>query len=415
MMIKSKIVTSMKTKLITLSLLFLIFSAQAQTSSFAYRRMLKGVDSAGWYGISLPNGVIQNCQTDFADLRIFQIAGADTTEAPYLLKVQVPIVTEVNEQLNAFNLAKKDGKQYLSFELKKDQFVNEIDLSFLEENYDGVVTVAGSEDQKDWFEVDRQRIISIHNENMQFTSAKLSFSKVHYRFIRLELACDRPLTFQSASFKNQLIEPGVFSLPALTWNTTHLKSKGQTVVSIDLKEYQLINYFSVVMNESNDFYRAFRLGRLIDSTKTQKGWEFFYDELASGYITSFTANEFNFGYAPAQKLRLTIYNGDNLPIDIQSMVVRSPQVKLTTRMKNEGTSFLYYGNERLAAPQYDLVVFKDKIPAPKKNLEIANEEKLLAEAVKPSALIENQIWLWGILGVVIAVLGYFTLKMMKTK
>jgi hypothetical protein len=412
---KGNTVYSLKITLVSFSLLMLVISAQAQTSSFSYRRMLTGVDSAGWYSISLPNGVFRNCRTDFADLRILQITGTDTTEAPYLLKVQVPILTEAKEQLSAFNLTKKDGKQYLSFELKKDQFVNEIDLSFLEENYDGIVTLAGSEDQKEWFEVDRQRIISIQNENMQFTSATLTFSKIHYRFLRLELACDRPLTFQSASFKNQLIEPGIFSLPALTWNTTHLKSKGQTVVAIDLKEYQLINYFSVVMNEGNDFYRAFRLERLVDSTKTQKGWEFFYDELARGYITSFTANEFNFGYAPAQKLRLTIYNGDNLPINVQSMVVHSPQVKLTARMKNGDTSFLYYGNERLSAPQYDLVLFKDKIPVPKKNLELATEERLKAETVKPSALIVNQIWLWVIMGVVIAVLGYFTLKMMKAK
>jgi hypothetical protein len=405
----------MKRILISLSFFLLFYSGKAQKSSFEYRSPLNGVDSAGWYGLTLPNGVIRNCRTDFADLRIFQITASDTTEAPYLLNVQVPVLTETTEQLSVFNLAKKDGKQYLSFELKKDQFVNEIDLSFLEENYDGIVTVAGSDDQKEWFEVDRQRILSIQNENMQFTSARLTFSKIHYRFIRLEYACDRPLTFQSASFKNQLIEPGVFGLPTLTWNTSHLKSKGQTVVNIDLKEYQLINYWSVVMNETNDFYRSFRLERLIDSTKTQKGWEYFYDELVSGYITSFTSNEFHFRYTPAQKLRLTIYNGDNLPIDVQSMVVRSPQVKLTARMKNEGVSYLYYGNERLSAPQYDLVLFKDKVPSPKKKLEMAAEEKLQEEPIKPSALIENQLWLWVIMVLVIAVLGYFTLKMMKTK
>ncbi len=407
--------TAWHSLMIALSFLFLVFSVQAQKNSFAYRRALTGVDSAGWYAIALPNEVIQHCKNDFSDVRILQITGADTIEAPYLVKVQVPVVTEATEQLEAFNISKKERKQYFTFELKDDQFVNEIDLSFLEENYDGMVTVAGSEDQKEWFEVDRQRIISIQNENIQFTSARLTFSKIHYRYLRLELACDRPLTFQSASFKNQVTEPGVFSEPALTWNTTHLKAKGQTVVTVDLKEYQLINFLRLAMNETNDFYRAFRLERLVDSTKTQKGWEYFYDELARGYITSFTPNEFRFGYAPARKLRLTIDNGDNAPIDVRAMTVHSPQVKLTVRMKHEATSFLYYGNERLGAPQYDVVLFKDKIPAPKRNLETGSEEKLQAEPEKPSALIENQMWLWMSMVVVIAVLGYFTLKMMRTK
>jgi hypothetical protein len=400
--------------LITWSFLLLAISVQAQTS-FSYRRMLSGVDSAGWYALTLPNGVIKNCKNDFSDLRILQITKTDTVEAPYLLKVHVPTMTEAKKELSAFNQTKKDGKQYLSFELGKGQFVNEIALSFTEENYDGWVTVMGSEDQKDWFEIDRQRIISIRNDNIQFTAAQLMFSKVHYRYLRLELACDRPLTFQSASFNDQLIEPGIFSTPMAKWNTNHSKAMQQTVVKIDLQEYQLVNHFAIVMNESNDFYRAFRLERLIDSTKTQKGWEYFYDELAGGYITSFTPNEFSFSFAHARQLRLTIFNGDNPPIELKSISVRSPQVALTARMKNNGTSFLYYGDKNINAPQYDLVLFKDKIPSPNQALELANEEKLQAEVQKPSALIENQIWLWIIMGVVIAVLGYFTLKMMKSK
>ena len=411
---KNKCIHILNYLLVTWSFLLLATSAEAQTS-FSYRRMLSGVDTSGWYALTLPNDVIKNCRTDFSDLRILQINGTDTIEAPYLLKVQVPTITEAKKELSAFNQTKKDGKQYLTFELKKDQFVNEIVLSFAEENYDGWVTVTGSEDQKEWFEIDRQRIISIRNENMQFTAAQLTFPKVHYRYLRLELACDRPLTFQSASFNNQWIEPGIFSTPTLTWNARHSKAMQQTVVKIDLPEYQVINHFAVVMNESNDFYRTFLLERLIDSTKTQKGWEYFYDELAGGYITSFTPNEFSFSFAHARQLRLTIFNGDNPPIEIKSIRVRSPQVALTARMKSNETSFLYYGNKNRSAPQYDLVLFKDKIPLPNKTLTLANEEKLQAEVQKPSALIENQIWLWLIMGGVIAVLGYFTLKMMKSK
>jgi hypothetical protein len=47
-------------------------------------------------------------------------------------------------------------------------------------------------------------------------------------------------------------------------------------------------------------------------------------------------------------------------------------------------------------------------------VELGPEQNIAAPVEKVSALFENKVWLWAIMVVVIATLGFFTLKMMKS-
>src|ERR1051326_2609374 len=133
----------------------------SQTKDFHFRRKISTTDSAGWYSITLPREIFKNLNKDFSDLRIYQLVEKDTIESPYLVKVHQEEVTEEVFHPAAFNQVKKDGRQFFTFELPKSAPVNSIDLSFNETNFDGFATIEGSNDQKDWFEVQKhQRIIS---------------------------------------------------------------------------------------------------------------------------------------------------------------------------------------------------------------------------------------------------------------
>jgi hypothetical protein len=382
---------------------------------FNFRRKLNTIDSIGWHSIVLPSSFFKNSNPSFSDLRIYQFTDKDTLEAPYLLTVHEREVTEKTLELPAINQSKKDGKQYLTFELKKGQFVNFLNLVFEEENYDGSATLKGSIDQKEWFEIDTQRIISIQNAEMNFTSAGLYFPNTNYRYLRVELEADRPLTFISATFKDQVINPGVLTMIQPTWKQSLNKSAKQSIVNIDLQELQPIVQLNVETEETNDYYRSFRLERLIDSTKSPKGWERYYETISDGFLTSIDKNEFHFSNILASKLRLVISNADNAPITIKSISLYSPKVELIARLKPSNTTFLYYGNKNIGAPSYDLVVFKEKIPTSAPSVSLLAEEKLTKEKEPVSALIENKIWLWLVMAAIIGLLGFFTLKMMKGK
>ena len=78
------------------------------------------------------------------------------------------------------------------------------------------------------------------------------------------------------------------------------------------------------------------------------------------------------------------------------------------------TYFLMYGNERLQKPNYDIVRFENTIPTDIVSLELDAEQEIPqkeVEKVKP--LFENSLWLWGLMGIIIVVLTFFTFKMMK--
>jgi hypothetical protein len=199
------------------------------------------------------------------------------------------------------------------------------------------------------------------------------------------------------------------------WKQTLNKQAKQSTIDITLPALQPVAQLNVEAKSENDYYRPFRIERLMDSTQSPKGWEYFYETITEGYLTSIEKNEFYFDYSLAKKLRLVISNADNAPITINDITIYSPKIDLTARLKSSNNSFLYYGNPGLGEPSYDLLVFKEKIPSTAPTISLGAEEKLTKEKEPVSALIENKVWLWVVMGAIIGLLGFFTLRMMKAK
>ena len=399
-----------------LIMVVMISTTYGQKIDFNFRQKLSASDSASWYSIELPNPIFKNLNRQFTDLRIYQFNEKDTTEAPYLLTIHEQQLTEGTFELPAINQSKKDDVQYLTFELKKDQKVNYLKLEFKEENFDGYASIEGSADQKEWFEIERgQRIISIQNNNTQFTSSDLHFNLINFKYLRIQLSVDKTLTLTNATFKEQTIVPGIYSNIPLAWKETIDKSVKQSIITIDLKESQPVTKLLVEVEEKQDYYRPFRFEVLTDSTKAPKGWQYFYETLTSGYLTSLESNDFNFQLSVGRKFRLVIDHADNRPIKIKNITASKPKIDLIARLQTGNNNYLYYGSNYAGQPNYDLVVFKDKIPTEAPLLSLSTEEKLTKEKEPVSALIENKLWLWLAMGLIIGLLGFFTIRMMGKK
>ena len=403
-------------KLIVILIILLVtMDARSQDKGFHFKRKLNGPAEEGWYSIPLPADLFQSLRRDLTDLRIYQFNGTDTVEVQYVLKVRHDEVLDAVVELPVFNKSKKDGKLFLTVELKKDQKVNRLDLEFEEDNFNGFVQLEGSADLKEWFSVDSlQRILSIRKGDIDFKATTLNFPLSHYRYLRIRVEADEPLTFRSASFKKREIKYGVRTAPASHWTATTNKQTKQTVLEVSLNNLQPVSRVSIVEEHTMDFYRPLTVETLRDSAQTQKGWTYYYDLVYSGYITSLDEHQFDFPSSFAKKLKITIHNADNPPLNFKNVSVSGPQIELAAKVQ-PGVNYLFYGNAFLAAPSYDVVHFRDKIPAELPALSMGQEENLTHPAVKTSPLFENKLWLWAIMGVIIGVLGYFTLKMMKAK
>lgn len=395
--------------------MLLSLSSVAQTRDFGFRRKIPALDGDGWYSLPLPEQMFKNINREFSDLRIYRINGKDTLESPYFVKINQPQELEESVNLTAVNQSKKGNLQYFTFVLPKGTEVNYLNLEFNETNFDGFVKMDGSNDQREWFEIEKhQRIISIENENVNFTSSALHFNLQTFSYLRIQVEADKLLSLKEASFKKKTVKAGRLNIINLRWKETDDKKLKQAIVDIDLREYQPVVKLIIGTDESNDFYRPFRLERLADSSKTQKGWEFFYETVAQGVLTSVNSNSFSFNYVMAKKLRLTIDQGDNSFLKINNIKLFSPAVDVIARLE-PGSHFLYYGNAGLGAPSYDLIHFKDKLPAQFTPLHLEREERLTAPEEVVSPFIRNKAWLWALMVVIIGVLGFFTVKMIKGK
>jgi hypothetical protein len=400
------------------ALLFVLLSGACfgQQRDFNYKRPLPAIPHDGWYALTLPADIFRKVDPAYADLRIISLASQDTMEIPYIVTVKEDETTDVTIQLRELNKSSKDGKLYITFEVPKTLSVNYVDFSIEEENFDGSVTLEGSNDQREWFEiVQRQRILSITNDHVNFSSTALTFPESNYRFLRANIQSTKPVTVTSASFKKTTTKPGTFRTIDQQWNVSQNKAVKQTLIDIAFRDYQLVNKLIIDIPKTVDYYRAFTIEVLQDSAQTPKGWTYYYTPLYSGYLTSLSTNTIEFSTTLAKKIRVTINNADNPPLTINQLTAHGPQVEMIMKLTADENYFLLYGDENIAPPSYDLVHFQDQIPDSATNIAPGAEEFIGTPEEHVSPLLENKLWLWGAMLLVMGVLGFFTLKMMKSR
>lgn len=405
-----------KTGLFVLVLLLTTGSAVCQQNSFAYRRKLSPATAEGWYTLVLPTPVFANVAPGYSDLRIYTYTAADTTEVPYILKVREDLSSTKDVQLRKLNESRKNGDLYATFELPKDETVNYLSLAFSEPDFDATAALEGSTDQQNWFAIlSPQRIVSVKNDRVDFEATTLAFSETNYRYLRVTVKSKTKLNLTAASFRQEQHTAGTFRTIPNRMATEQDKANKRTLVTLTADQYQPISKISLSIANDGDYYRPFIIEALSDSAKTEKGWLYYYNTVAQGFLTSVRANDFEFAAVSTRKLRISIENADNPPLAIQLAAVYGPQVEMITKLKPGSDYYLVYGNKNAYAPSYDLVHFEKQIPAERTALE-AGPEKFIGQAEKHgSPLIENKGWLWGVMALVIGVLGFFTLRMMKAK
>ena len=75
--------------------------------------------------------------------------------------------------------------------------------------------------------------------------------------------------------------------------------------------------------------------------------------------------------------------------------------------------FLVYGNKNAQQTNFDLSHFVEKIPVNISEVTLAEEQTIDHKSAIKEPLFENKMWLWTVMALIIALLGWFTLKMMK--
>ena len=130
----------------------------------------------------------------------------------------------------------------MTFEIPTGERANYLHLEFTEKNFDGHASIEGSNDQKEWFSIlNQRRILSIKDEAVDFNFTTLYFPLSIYRFLRVNVEANTPLTFLSATVKRKETKYGATNKIPLTWTEKNNKKHKKTVIAIRFSKQQLIS------------------------------------------------------------------------------------------------------------------------------------------------------------------------------
>lgn len=404
----------MKTRTSLILIIFLIIglSVFGQSIGFRYQRPIQGI-SQPWHKLIIPDDLYCKATNGLADLRIIGITSSgDTIQAPYLLKrgeeklsYQVSAFKKLNQTYN------RDGA-YLTFQLPESATINEMQLTFSQSNFNWLCKLEGSQDLKTWYTLtDNFRIISFNQEGVSFQSTKLVFPDARFTYFRVSIRTQERPDLRSATFtRSQPIKSVWKSYSVAKMHITEDKNKRQTILNILLKNAVPISQISFPTQQKFDYFRPCRIEALTDSFQTRDGWKEHLVEVGTGVLTSSEEGPINFPAIVASKLKITIDNHDNQPLTFQIPQVGGYQQELYVRFQEPANYFLLYGNSEITAPNYDLTRYEDRIPTELTPVTLGQESLLkINPTEKPTT---NPFWLWLVMGTLIAILGWFSMKML---
>ena len=386
-----------------------------QLDTFDEKISITGI-SDNWHTVALPDTVFATVKKDFSDIRIYGITAKDTIEAPYILKKSQASGAEKEVEFQLINQSFNTNGYYFTYEVPVDESINKIELDFKNTNFDWKVKLEGSQNQKDWFTViEDYRILSIQNTQTQYRYTDLVFPNSKFKFFRLFIkSAIKPELLKSYLVSDKIV-PAVYNSYADLDFAISEKGK-QTRIAIAIKKRLPVSFLKLNVTDAIEYYRTIKIDYLADSTATEKGWRYTYRNLYSGTLTSFDANEFTFRPVLTSKLRVNIQNYDNEPLNITGAEAKGFKYTLVTRLKDEANYYLAYGKENAYTPRYDIQQTGFTLPENLKPLQLGAAEKIPKKvAPKKASLFENKLWLWLIMGIIILVLGGFTLKMMQQR
>ncbi|TLP81624.1 DUF3999 family protein [Maribacter sp. ACAM166] len=386
-----------------------------QMNTYSKKIELKRATSQ-WNKVVLPNEVFKYVKPDVTDVRIYGVTATDTIEAPYILNLSKTVDSNTSIPFELLNTVTNSQGYYYTYELPVKETINEIKLNFKNSNFNWLTTLEGSQDQQEWFTVLMDyRILSIVNDQTDYTFTNLKFPDANFKFYRLKISsAEEPILKSAHIFKQAKKAPEYRSYSVNSFETT--QEKKNTIIDVNIKNRVPVSLLELTVDDKFDYYRPISIQYLVDSVKTDKGYYYNYRTLATRTLSSLESNSFQLPSTLAQKFRMIISNHDNQPLKISNVQPKGYLYSLTTRFIEPAAYFLVYGKPDANFPNYDIAKTPASLPDDITTLAFGKESDISKkEPETTNPLFENQWWLWAILGIIILFLGYFTIRMMQKK
>lgn len=371
-----------------------------------YRAALANPDTAAFYRIDLPYQVLGGACPDLADIRIVNNEGK---EVAWLLKEEVESkhnVEFIPLSMKISTLPKRtdviitsEGKPLSSFLLKmKNTDVNK------------EASLLGSNDTEKWFAVKNHIGLSSMNSTVAtggFLEIKFPLSDYQYYKLSISDSLSAPLNILSVGCVKTEAYSKKHLLP-IPLTASHIRTKGkQTDIELVLPFKFQIERLDFYISSPRYYHRTLELSRPVADHSAAK----LSDEKGSPQPIFFSAY--------GDTLKLSVYNGDDQPLAIDSVKAFARKYYLIASLEKGVTYTLTYGDPKAEFPQYDLS-FEKFIPDSISRLALGNIEKTVVEQSsqqpeQPSPWLDflKTYGIWIVIVIVIVQILWMVTKMLK--
>ncbi len=398
----------------------LLFANGTAQTKISYKRKINAKQNS-WNYFRIPDNLYEKAEPSLADLRIYRIRQKDSLEVPYLISGIWGSEAQTDEYFEILNKTKTDKGYYFTLQREDNQSeISEINLSFDNRNFDWRIDLEGSNDQKEWFGIlENYRVLSIQNSKTDFSFENLIFEKTRYKYYRILVKTnEKPLLSEAAFQNDDVLKYQKFNVHKIQNFKVKNDKKSKTSTAVfSLKNSLPIHSFRIKVENKNDFYRPISI-YAIDTIATEKGKLAEYSGIADGTLSSLKGADLkSYKEVLAKQMMIVIDNGDNPPLKISEIEVKTYENGIVFKAEKSGDYILTYGNQQIIdRPNYDIETFEEKISREKKDTVSLSNEMIVKQADNRSKpLMESDYWLSGIMIVLILFLGYFSYKMIAKK
>ncbi|WP_162054946.1 DUF3999 family protein [Pontibacter pamirensis] len=404
-------------KLLFSILLLLSGSTFAKAQEYEWKAPVAPAPEKGYYRILLSPEVRGNLQADLSDVRLIN---EQQQEVPYLLRSEQPV--QYKKLFKPYIILHydrdKDCCSELLIENTDKRKIDNISLLIKNADVQKQVRLSGSDDRENWFVLKAQDVL--HTLNSTESTARLrllEFPLNDYRYLRLQLndSSSAPLNILQAGYYDTQTETGQYTAIPVQ-QVTRTDSARYTYIRLQFAgpaypEQLDMNITSPALYLREGYVIA---GKATPTRKRKRRRRLSETEPVR---VNFTLN----ANAPArialprrqvQELTIVIDNADNPPLQIADITPLQFNRYLVANLEANETYTLYFGDKDAAAPLYDLEFFSDSIPSDLPVLMTTNIHTV-TERQQATGWNASKFLLWAAIGVVVAGLGYMTVRMLR--
>ena len=387
------------------------------SQSFKSEAHLPPIPEDGFYRIFISSDIAVHLNTSFSNVRIYD---SQETEIPYLLQDEAP--SYISQEFKEYKILEKRQDPgcctSLTLHNPDQNVVNSISLVIRNADVTKEAVLLGSDDRQHWFALKQQFILYPAENNSGTSEIKIvdfPLSNYTYYSLRIDDSTSAPLNILSAGYFQGIRNAGKYTEIPLRkiLSTDSLKQK-KTYLHFQFDTLRIVDKLELSMKGSTYFLRKAFLYQLKERTLKTGTKETYYDLIQEVELNSKHPTHIELPGTKVSDLLLVIENEDNPSLEVGYGKAFQLNRYLTAFLKKEKKYTLKIGDAQLPAPVYDLVFFKDSIPANPPTL-TTGETHIFEKGntAQTFTFFTTKAFIWAAVVLVIVVLGFMSVRLLK--